>query len=115
MVLVATATAATATATTAAATATAAAAAVATTATTTTAAAAALRTIFGFVHAKSATVENGATHLSDGFLSLLRRAHGHEAEASRLTTVAIRHDVNVGDFTAVRGERRSEGFVIGIE
>ena len=92
-------------ATPAAATASAAAEATATTAATTAAAAtAAGLTLFGLVHANRAALNQGPVQLSDGVLSFLRGAHGHEAKAARLAALTIGDDMNVNDVAD-----RSEG------
>jgi hypothetical protein len=58
--------------------------------------------ILGFVDAKGATIERGAVHGLDRFLSLRRRAHRHEAEAARLSRSAVSNDVNIGDLADAR-------------
>jgi hypothetical protein len=104
----ATAAAAAATTTTTTAAATTAAAARATTATATTATAAAataataLRALFGFVHAKWATVNHLAVDAFDGALGLLVRTHGDEREAAGLPSGSISHDVDISHFAVLR-------------
>jgi hypothetical protein len=61
-------------------------------------------TLFGLVHAERAAFEHGAVHLLNGGLGELGIAHGHEAEASRLTGRAIHDHVDIGDFANL-GER----------
>ena len=87
-------------------TATAAAATTAAAAATTTAAAAAAasRALFGFVDTQRASVEIGAIHGRHRAFGLRTRAHGHEAEATRLASHSICHQMNVDDLT-VSGER----------
>lgn len=79
----ATAAAATTTATAAAAAASAATAATAAKPTTAaTAAATTALTLLGFIHLQSATIEDGAVHLRNGFHGGVVRPHGHEAKTS---------------------------------
>jgi hypothetical protein len=91
-----------ATAAAAAAAATTTAAATTAAATTTAAAATAVLALFGLVHAQRTAVEARAVERRNGVCSFSRRAHGHEGEAARLTTVAVLDNVHVGDFTAGR-------------
>ena len=55
------------------------------------------------VPGESLRIELGAVHLSNGCLSLLGRAHGHEAEAARTAAVTIHDDMNIGDFAELTG------------
>jgi hypothetical protein len=80
------------------ATTTTAAAATAAAAAESTAAATALRALFGLVHAKRAPVEHRAVHRGDRRGRLVRVAHRHEAEAPRLSALAVTDDVHVRDF-----------------
>lgn len=76
------------------------------TAATTTSAAAALA-LFGFVDLEGPSVEERAVHLTHGLLRTLGGAHGHEAEAARLTRLTIRDDVDIGDIAERRESRFS--------
>jgi hypothetical protein len=110
-------------ATTAVSTATAAVSATATTTTTATTEATTATTtattgtrlsLFGLVDAQRPAFEYGAVHLLNRRLRKLRIAHGHEAEASRLTGRAIHHDVDIGDFANL-GERSAQDVLRGVE
>src|ERR1019366_564898 len=85
--------------------------ALASTSTSTAAAAAAAATttalgaLFVFVDAKRTPVERGVVHLGDRLGGLLSVAHGHEAEAARLSGLTIGDEVDVGH----RAERRESG------
>jgi hypothetical protein len=94
-----------------AATTTAAAAAAATTATKATAAATAatVLALFSFVHAKCTAFEVVSVHLLNRLGGFFSGPHRHEAEATRLTTVAVLDDVHVRDLSDGR-EGLTEGF-----
>ena len=77
------------------------------TATTTAASATAAATtttgsLFGLVHLERAPVEIGAVHRLHRTLGLFARAHGDEAESTRLTRRAIGDEVNVNDLAMCR-------------
>src|SRR4029079_14878726 len=95
-----------------AAVATAAAAAEATAATAT--AAAALLALFGFVHAKRATVEGAAVHALDRLGGFFGSAHGDEREAAGAAGLAIRDQVDVTDRSEFL-EGSTDAISIGIE
>jgi hypothetical protein len=89
-------------------------AAAAATAATATAATAAAGALFGFVDSQRASIEISAVHRRHGALGFGARAHGHEAEAARLTRHAIRHQVDVDDL-AMRGESLAQRVLGGVE
>ena len=103
----------TATTTAVSATATAASAAEASTATTAPTTGTSL-TLFGLVDAERPAFEHGAVHLLNRRLCELSIAHGHEAEASRLTGRAIHDHVDIGDFANL-GERSAQDVLRGVE
>jgi len=62
-----------------------------------------------FVHVQSTAIEVHAVDGGDGFIALSVVCHLHEAEASCLTGVAIRNDVDTID-RAVGFEQRTDRF-----
>jgi hypothetical protein len=55
-------------------------------------------TLLGFIDLESATIEDGAVHLSDCFHGGIVCPHGHEPKTARLPGLAIRNDMHISDF-----------------
>jgi len=51
----------------------------------------------GLINGQIATVQVRAVEGVDGFLSLVRRAHGDETEAAGPASLAIRHEIGLKD------------------
>ena len=80
-----------------------------------------LGALLGLIYAERATVEHDAVHRCDRLGCLMGIAHRHEAEAARLTTLAIGNDMHVRhvargrESSAQRFSRGAEGKVPDIE